>query len=179
MEQARELDASFNRTPDLDHGFDLEWRPNQARIVVHRLNSENQPTVARVSVFGAPGAGSVEIDLVSHVGVAVLFGELACDVFNFAGGEPHRAAAQSAQQVVAVPGCATQPVERFTVFGALGFGDFHVFKRAQDPVDGRQPDPAALALTEVEMELLGTTEAVAAMQQVEHRSLLGGHSIPA
>jgi hypothetical protein len=33
-----------------------------------------------------------------------------------------------------------------------------------------------VALMEIEMELLGTTEAVAAMQQVEHRSLLGGRS---
>jgi hypothetical protein len=45
------------------------------------------------SDFGASWAGSVEVDLVGDVGVAVLLGELACGVFNFAGNpiaRPHR-----------------------------------------------------------------------------------------
>lgn len=49
------------------------------------------------SDFGALWAGSVEVDLVGDVGVAVLLGELACEVFDFAGGEPDRAPALSAQ----------------------------------------------------------------------------------
>jgi hypothetical protein len=119
------------------------------------------------SDFGASRAGPVEVDLVGDVGVTVLLGKLACKVFNFASGERNCAPALSTQQVVAVLGCGAQPIKHLTIFCALGFGDFHVGERAQDPVYGHQPDPDAVALTEIAMELLGTTDVVAAMQQVE------------
>jgi hypothetical protein len=115
---------------------------------------------------------------VSDFGEAVLLGELACKTFNFVGGEPDSTPAPSAQQVVAMLGCGAQPIKHLTIFGALGFEDLHIGERVQDPVHGHQPDLDAVALTEILMELLGTTEVVAAPQQVEHRSLLGGGSGP-
>jgi hypothetical protein len=78
---------------------------HQGRGSFKVASSRTRPLVPGGPAAGGAGrprsdalwAGSVEVDLVGDVGVAVLLGELACEVFNFAGGEPDRAPAPSAQ----------------------------------------------------------------------------------
>lgn len=122
------------------------------------------------------GAGAVEVDLVGDLGEAVLLGELTGEAFDVVDGEPDGEPALPAQQVVSMLGRGAQPIQHLAVLGALGFHHLQAGERVQDAVHGHQSDPDAVVLAKLEMQLLGTTEAVAALQQVQHGSLLGGHA---
>ncbi|OBA59295.1 hypothetical protein A5647_16590 [Mycobacterium sp. 1100029.7] len=114
-----------------------------------------------------------------NIGEAVLLGKSACEVFDFVCREADRAPTLSAQQVMAVLGTGTQPKQHLTVFGTLGFGDLQVGEQVQNAVYGHQSDLDAMALTQIVVETLCTTEVVAVVQQVEYCSLLSGQPAPA
>jgi hypothetical protein len=119
---------------------------------------------------------SIEVDVVVHIGVAVLTRELPGVFFQGGRGERDRIAAPSTQQVVAVLGPEAQPVESLAILGALCFSDALVGQGMKDAVDGRQRNPGRLLLMHLEVELLGAAEIVAPAQGLEDSLAFDGAS---
>ena len=111
-----------------------------------------------------------DLDLVLHLGEAVLGRDPRRPPLDRGAGHLHGAAAGPADQMVVVDGGAA-PVDRLAVPAAehVDLGVLH--QRLQRPVDGREPDRVA-ARAEQGVQVLRAAEAVVLLQRGQHRAAL-------
>lgn len=100
----------------------------------------------------------------SDIGVVVLASELDGVQLQIGRGKRDCIAAMSTQQVMAMLRIGAQTVENLAVLGALGLGDALLGQGVQDAVDGGQRDSSCSLPADLEIDLLGAAEIIAAAQ---------------
>ena len=133
--------------------------------------------VVRPSCTGLTiGTGPVQVETMGDLGVVMFADEIGGMALECARAESDGSPTPPAQQVMAVFGRPTQPVEQLAVFGTLSFGDPVVGKTPQDAVHAGQADADRPFVQQLLIELLGATEVVVAAQRVLDRLLFGRSS---